>query len=262
MQQENDVQLIDSHIQMPKVILKQFVNENKDQYIYDFTCPWVKKGHPVSINTEKGYYSEHTEQYLNRKVETPIGKTIELLNNENVLKQDVVEIAGLDILAKRYFYSLISRSSMMLEAVDKSSFFFQFFTEQDRHDMAVEYSMEISEKQNLFGEHLITLFENRTEVPFVLPLCGHYTYEFDQAPCIILPLTPRHAIAMIHETATGSFMYGDGIINKLFVSKPDTIERMNRKAFIYEKENNTRGIVSSSKQYLNLLVSEMAQTQM
>ena len=63
--------MIKSHVQQPKLILKQFCNENGELYYYSFTEDTINKGHPKTLNTKMGYYSAETESFLSRSIETP-----------------------------------------------------------------------------------------------------------------------------------------------------------------------------------------------
>lgn len=68
--------MIKSHVQQPKLILKQFCNENGELYYYSFTEDTINKGHPKTLNTKMGYYSAETESFLSRSIETPLGEAI------------------------------------------------------------------------------------------------------------------------------------------------------------------------------------------
>jgi len=251
--------VIDSHIQMPKGILKQFVDKYHAQYIYDFISPWVKKAHPKSVNTQKGYYSTEIEKFLDANIEAPLGKLISELESESYQPQQ--RHVDLDLLAKRYLRSLICRSQSMLDRMGKNSVYLQFCPEQDAHDLTVINNYNAANSLNLFGETLVTILDNRTSTPFVLPLCGHYSCRFDQAPCIVLPLTKQHALVLIYECAAKDFICENGIKSRLCVVSEDTIDRLNQQAFVYEQDQNRRGVVSNDRSYLSRLVETvMAKT--
>lgn len=48
---------INSHIQMPKCVLRNFADEKQTLFYFDFQKNAVKLGRAASLNTELGYYS-------------------------------------------------------------------------------------------------------------------------------------------------------------------------------------------------------------
>lgn len=65
---------IKSHVQMPKFMLKRFVNEEKYFYYYDVANESISKGYPKTLNTRLGFYSSDMEKLLSQKVEEPFSK--------------------------------------------------------------------------------------------------------------------------------------------------------------------------------------------
>ena len=59
---------MDSHIQMPKFMLRRFENEQHELLYYDVETNVIAKGFPKSINTEEDYYSDVMESILNREI--------------------------------------------------------------------------------------------------------------------------------------------------------------------------------------------------
>lgn len=72
---------MNSHIQMPKCVLKQFANEDNVLFYYNFKDGHIAKSSAKYINTEKNYYSDEMEMFFNRNIETPFSKVIEEIKN-------------------------------------------------------------------------------------------------------------------------------------------------------------------------------------
>ena len=109
MTQDASSNKIDSHIQMPKCILKRFENPNFNSfYSYDVREDFIKKnGHASSTNTELGYYSTTVEQHLNQSIETPFSKALSALDEIDFDQPTIsIETTHLDAI-KEFAYSLI-----------------------------------------------------------------------------------------------------------------------------------------------------------
>ena len=78
--------MINSHILIPKVILKHFALQGGSLFYYDIKSGEVKRGYAATLNTQKGYYSSEVEKFLSANIESPMGKIIEILQKAyNVL---------------------------------------------------------------------------------------------------------------------------------------------------------------------------------
>ena len=66
---------VNSHIQVPNAILKQFRDEEdpeKKVWYLDLATGEVKRSASGKLGTEKGYYSEGIEQFWSATIESPI----------------------------------------------------------------------------------------------------------------------------------------------------------------------------------------------
>lgn len=65
---------VNSHIQMPKEMIKRFHNEYNLCCYYNVEGNFIgTKGPAESLNTEWGYYSVDAEHYLRDTIEPPFG---------------------------------------------------------------------------------------------------------------------------------------------------------------------------------------------
>ena len=72
---------MNSHIRMPKCVLKQFEDEKHFVYFWNLEKGWIQNSHAESINTEKGYYSESVEHFLRDNIETPFGHILKFIKS-------------------------------------------------------------------------------------------------------------------------------------------------------------------------------------
>ena len=146
---------VNSHIQMPKCVLRNFADEQQTVHYFDFEENAIKIGRAASLNTELGYYSQDTEDYLRDNIETPFGKVMAFL--KGISKDDTFSVS--DTLfddVRKFLYSLMSRSPNMLDSVTKSSAFFQFLPKQAQHDYVAVTGIQIAQNRGLFDDWQIT----------------------------------------------------------------------------------------------------------
>ena len=123
--------MIDSHIQMPRFMLKRFENENHRFFYYDVKKSIVgSNGRAGSINTEQGYYSETAETHLNAAIETPFSKFLRIVDQLDINNPDFSMTQDRRDLIVKFMLSLMCRNPNLIDAVNKRTAFFQFLSNQ------------------------------------------------------------------------------------------------------------------------------------
>ena len=56
--------MINSHIQIPKLIFKNFHNEKQELFFCDFEKRRIDKGRAKTLYTQMGYYSDYEKSFL------------------------------------------------------------------------------------------------------------------------------------------------------------------------------------------------------
>lgn len=243
---------INSHIQMPRCVLKHFCDEKNFLYYYDFNYNAIRKGGAKSINTEVGYYSIDTERYLNKEVETPFSRIIDFVKTIDIGGPSFRVSDDFHDDVRKYLYALLSRSEMMQKSIGKSSVYYQFYSKQDQHDIAVGYGIETMKGEGFLKSHIITMMINKTEIPFVLPMQGLYEFQYDKMRCINVPVTPQYALTLV-DSRTAEDLIKDGVVKLFYVEKTEIAKELNRTAFNYEKTGNRRAVVSNNKSLIEEL---------
>lgn len=245
---------VKSHIQMPRCVLKQFEDDACTLYYYDFTQKCIKKGHAKSLNREEGYYSEEMEGYLNKRVETPFSQVLHTISRMDRTCEDMTMPPDMLDKILRYLYALVRRSPEFLESsIDQQSALMELLSEQQKHDYTAYFGIEESAEKGFFSDWIITFLINTTDTPFVLPQCGMYSYTFNGSLAINLPITPYHAIAIMHPSLAARMIEGN-VIRMLEVNENERVELFNRAAFRYEMKYNKRRVVSNSRELISALV--------
>ena len=246
--------MINSHIILPKFLLKNFEIGNIFWY-YDIDGSFIARGNASSFNTEKGYYSDKTEEILNYSVETPFSN---LLNNylDSIFHVDEFEISPSDIgLIKRFFYSLLCRNPYMVKQVNDHSVFFQFLPGVDQHGYAAITGIQEGEKTDLFKEYEVAFYINLTETPFVLPNCGIYSLIIRSAQSIVFPASPRCLFALEKNQS----LRKENVIElqRGAITEDIVVRRMNMQALKQQVSLNSGGrIICSQRKELERLKEE------
>lgn len=169
---------VKSHIQMPRCVLKRFENAKNHLYYYDVEHDFIgTNGHAKSINRQQDYYSADVERYLSDNVEQPFSKVLQFVENVDFDADSFYVNNEFDKSVKTFVHSLFARDPQLLAVIQRKSVFFQFLSEQTRHNFAAIEGMNIAREKGLFSDYVATFTVNKTNTPFVLPICGLYSYK-------------------------------------------------------------------------------------
>lgn len=254
---------IDSHIQMPKCVLKHFVNEYQSFYYYDInesdSRRKIKLGRPKSLNTKKGYYSNKVENLLQKIIESPLGTEIQYMTSNDFSQPIDIPLDFRDV-SLTYIHSLIARAPHMFSTIEKHSLWLQFFddlTETDKNDFAVECVLQEAAKNSPFKDYIVTMLVNKTSIPLLLPIGGIYSY----GDFVCSPVSPERAIALVKKDTKLFDQLIDGELCKvLLVEKEAVLHRMNLFAIQSEVNHNKQYVVSTSKELLEQYLKELSLT--
>lgn len=238
--------LVNSHIQMPYSILKNFENERHKLFYYDVKNNIIRFGHARSLYQEYGYYSADTEDFLSKYVEGPFGKIAKFVECTN-FSAPVQVPANMNDIIMRYIHALIARGPSMLSLIDQNSVFFQFLRQRQRHDLAVREAFGLAQASGLFSEYLITFMVNSTDLSFVLPTGGLYTFK----NIINCPITPYRAVTLVKKGSSVASELLDGDTCRVFLANSkEHIMKMNIRAFFEEIHKDSQYIVAPQQKAL------------
>lgn len=182
-------------------------------------------------------------------IEDPLGKLICQVEKSDFSKKPFVPAEHMEEAFVKYLQALICRGELLIKKTTHVNPELRQLNEQNLHDTVVKGGLRLAEENNLFGEYRMTFLENRTSIPFVLPLGGHYAPLLEKGRIIIVPITPRYAIYFMTEEISEKYTEGNDM-KRLYVDDEETTWSLNRLAFIYERDQNGQGVVSGSKKLL------------
>lgn len=246
---------MNSHIQMPKCILKQFALDNNGFYKYDIQKGRINRGFPKSTFTEPDYYSETIEKAFNLLVENPLKKVLDYAKGFE--EETLPEIMSTETreIAIMYLKSLIARSPLLLSSVKENSVFLQFASKQAQHDITATYAMQEEKMEALFNKFDFSFMINETNTPFVLPTRGLYEYQINGVLCINAPINPKCCI-MLKEK--GKVIHPNNKEKNLITILPKTFDdivmKVNSFAMQRQKQDNIGYVVCHIKSVLEQLI--------
>ena len=222
---------VNSHIQMPKCVLKRFENLNRSFYYYDVEKGIIgTNGHAKTTNTQFGYYSEEVEKYLNINIEAPFSKVLQFFDNTDFDEPGFYISPELQQRVKIFIYTLIARDSGITSKVDAYSIFWDLLTEQSKHNFAAVKGAELAQEQGFLDSFIVTFSINKTEKPFVLPMCGIYSYMLRDTRHVNLPVSPKIAITLAEQKGMPRLLNGN-VVAMYAIEEETIVDRLNGWAY-------------------------------
>lgn len=251
MKQNKDNKQINSHIQMPEFILKRFENEKHELFCYDIKDRNISIGNAGKINTEKGYYSASTEKSLNQKIEQPFSNLLRYIDSIDFNSRGFIVKRGFVEKTRTFLNALLARNPNTLKSMQNNSVYLQLFDSQSQRDIGVATAMNEAERIGFFDKYYPTFTVNKTNQPFVLPICGFYW--FYENKIINLPISPRLAITLVDEETLKRLLF-NGMIRMYEATKVSEINRLNFFAFQSQFQQGYGMVVSSQKEPLEKIL--------
>lgn len=195
---------INSHIQIPNAILKQFRDEEdpeKKVWYLDLATGEVKRGASGKLGTGKGYYSESIEQFWSATIESPITTL-----NARIRKScdgcdgnigDFLFSEKDKTVVKRYIKAMAIRSNLAYESMMESSLTADACTEQENHDDLSRFGMEVTGQfEEMLGCLDVVILHNKTSYNLVVPRNGWYVLSFCGVKNVVAPISPQCAFLL------------------------------------------------------------------
>ena len=245
---------VNSHIQMPKCVLKRFENQNHSFYYYDVEKGIIgSNGHAKTTNTQFGYYSEEVEKYLNDNIEAPFAKVLQFVDTTDFDDLGFVISPEFQNNVKNFVYALIARDPSITSKVDEYSIFWNLLTEQSKHNFAAVKGAELAQEQGFLDSFIVTFSINKTEKPFVLPMCGIYSYMLRDTRHVNLPVSPKMAITLAEQKGMPRLL-NDNVVAMYAIEEETIVDRLNGWAFQTQCNAGWGYVVSPEKNVLEELL--------
>lgn len=245
---------IDSHIQLPKGILKHFSESTGRVFYLDVDTGKIGLAGAKVLGAENGYYSDEQEKYLNKEIESPITMVASkvrafLKNDKGILTLKKSE----ENVLKRYITAAMARSRLSLDTFLSASMTADLCTDQQNHDDIVLFStIKNGGIAEIFENYFLVVLINKTEDNLVVPRNCFYTLSSNKFECIVAPISPKYALCLFPpEYADKNGLSKD--YRLCHVDNAEDIELMNQRALIYEYMCNKTFVASATRNELDKL---------
>lgn len=193
---------MNSHIQIPKCVFREFALNNHGFYKYSVKSHKITRGYPKTTFTEENYYSETMEHILSKSVESPLNKLLTFARELPNTSLPITYNAEIADIALTYAKSLVARNPLLCESAISHSLLGQFLPKRDQHDYCVSHAMTNEKMTELFSQFDLSFIVNQTETPFVLATRGLYDFTINKTICMISPLNPYCGLFFIEKCKT------------------------------------------------------------
>ena len=105
---------VDSHIQIPKLILQNYMDDKCKVNYLDLSDNALKFKGPRKLGTQYDYYLDENEDYLGKKIESPFGIVCSVFKQFQNAELETIKITPeFEAVTKRFLYFSILRSGYM-----------------------------------------------------------------------------------------------------------------------------------------------------
>lgn len=242
---------VNSHVQLPKSILKRFKESTGRVFYLDVEMKKIGLCGIKKLGVQYGYYSNAAEDFFNKQIESPLAilcdKIQNFINEDlNCLKLPIETEA----LLKKYIMTSMARSESAKKMVFKKSVTAKFFKEQDNNDALAYISYEnVFDDKNIIKDYLFGLYINCSDRQFVVPRNCYYAIKDTSITCIVAPVSPNIALGLFppeYLVNNRDFLeYRIRVIND-----NDTLDYMNKQALQFEYVLNKKFVAAERKEEL------------
>ena len=242
---------MDSHIQIPKVALKEFANDKNYFFKYEIATNELNKGFPKRTFTEEDYYSKEMEQALSKHIETPLKK---LLVRARTLQNDPQAFTidtELIELGWAYVWSILARNPVLHNSLSSHEYYSLLcMTSQQQHDHAVRFIIQEAKKWLNDSNFDFSFIINHTATQFVLPTRGICESSINGVQCFTVPLNPQCAILLKKHGQKIHCNAPDNTVLEILATDDDRIEFFNSIAIRRQVNDGVGYLIASNKKLL------------
>lgn len=153
---------------------------------------------------------------------------------------------------KSFVYALITRDPLITSKVDKYSIFWHLLSVQDQHNFAAVQGINLAQESGFFDPFIVTFSVNKTNKPFLLPMCGIYSYMLYDAIHVNLPVSPQIAITLVEPKGIRELL-NESIVSMYEITEEMIVDRMNGWAFGTQRNAGWGYVVAPEKNVLEEL---------
>lgn len=247
---------IDSHIQIPKGVLKHFSEPSGRVFYLDVETGKIGLAGAGVLGTEHGYYSNEQEAYLNKEVESPLTSLAAKVRAFSKKDKGTLTLRkSEEIVLKKYITAAMARSKLSLDAFLSASITADLCTDQQNHDDIVLFStMKNGGVAEIFENHFLVVLINKTEENLVVPRNCFYALASNGFECIVAPISPKCALCLFPPEYADNYSLSEDY-RLCHVDNTEDIELMNKRALMYEYMYNKTFVASATRKELEKLAT-------
>lgn len=242
---------VDSHVQIPKVILKSFTTNNQLYYI-DLKDKKIKRSGAGTFNTKFGHFSKMYEDFLSLKYENVLGMLKELVENFYDGRINVIDLKKYIKTMKELFIIADFRNPDFIDRMNKKS-----YTSLIVGGYTTEHVTSIAMQENLinFYDNMgIFLVINKTNANFLTCKSMYYDISIDNGnKCLFMPLHPKYGIMLVPNE-----YYKEKTINgnKYMSIEKETFVEQSNNILIQLMLKNTNECIIGKKEDLEKIIND------
>lgn len=227
---------VDSHVQLPKLLLKNY-RTNYNLFYLNTSSNKIIKSSAKNYNTSFGYYSLEFEEYLSVTYEKIISSIIELFIP--FINQEVTTITLKDLstnINKLFFMALI-RNPKYIKEINEHSLTAQLF--DGGYD--AEYLAITGEKMNtnfIKGYTPVPLVNTTNKNLVTIKSLVSNLYIDGGIECMVMLLHPKFAIALVPNDYYKKMIDGQGEQTYLQLNDEKALIKMNKQIYNCAKFNH------------------------
>ena len=191
---------MNSHITIPKCVLKNFTNPRGKIYSYDLCKKSYGEVTPSDFNTGANYYSIQMEIFLGGNIEKEVGYLIKDLK-ANFSNEKIILRGKHEKTIRNYICALYSRNTKFHADIKNSLLPQEQELEQMKNDFLAYKGFELV--QIKFSQYYVSCMFIIDNSEFILTSDGQFCIEFEKDKCkqeyIIAPITTKIALCLSRE---------------------------------------------------------------
>lgn len=189
--------IMDSHIQLPNFILKNFRDQTGRVYYLRTSDMHIGLTGTKRIGAKPDYFSEYGEEILSGYIEAPFSKVARaVIQNGGSLTNSGLSVGEAENTLKRYVDALLLRSDLAQKIFRENSYTAGMCSDQMNHDGLAMVAVDENADMPFTKDTFMLILSNDAGTEFVVPRNGFYFISMSSVCTWIVPVSPKCAFAL------------------------------------------------------------------
>lgn len=235
--------VVKSHIQLPRVILKDFMSAGGKLYYLDPITKIIKSGSVSTFNRKLGYYDLRFEHYLSDEYEAITGKVKLKLQEFVDYNLENIDLTKYSRKIKELFSIAVYRNPNFVKQINEQSVSSELIYNGYRTEDIVQIMKE-SGKFDFFSKFKVLVCINKTKIGFVTCKANFSEIRIDGGNIsYIMPLSPDKAVMLVgNDYYTHSIInYGQGCY--MIIDDEEKVKSINKYIYKFASDLSDESIV-------------------